>query len=372
MVVSICRGATSAEFENLLNIAHDSIEKRAREEPEYFPGREHNGFELDVCDHLSESAKGTKFEGSIDLVSGLKFPDITVNKYFGVEVKSKKRANDWKSVGNSVLESNRIEDVNRIYMYFGRLVDPAEFRWRLYQECLWNVAVTHSPRYLIDMELEERETIFSKIGMEYDDFRVMEKPISLIVEYFRKNAAKGEEPWWMESSDDVSPATIRLLEQLPKSEKVALKIKAFARFPEIFSKKTDKYRRLATWLVARCSLTSTSLRDQFSAGGQTSISINGKMYENIPKVYQHLYDNFNLVIREILSFEPHEIRVFLNLAPDCISKQEVLKTWTGKVIEHAMSSSPECAEFIYNLFWNKLDSTEMPDEVKEAQVRYGF
>jgi len=48
---------------------------------------------------------------------------------------------------------------------FGKLSTPVEFRCRKYEECLFDVAITHSPRYLIDMEIGKDESIFAKIGI---------------------------------------------------------------------------------------------------------------------------------------------------------------------------------------------------------------
>jgi len=47
------------------------------------------------------------------------FPDIAVGS-FGVEVKF--TLNDtWRSVANSVLETNRIETVEKVYLIFGKM-----------------------------------------------------------------------------------------------------------------------------------------------------------------------------------------------------------------------------------------------------------
>ncbi len=47
------------------------------------------------------------------------FPDIAVGS-FGVEVKF--TLNDtWRSVANSVLETNRIASINQIYLVFGKM-----------------------------------------------------------------------------------------------------------------------------------------------------------------------------------------------------------------------------------------------------------
>lgn len=87
----------------------------------------------------------------IRLVSAQYFPDIIAEKYYGVEVKSTKE-NHWTSTGSSIVESTRDKNVENIYMLFGKLGGKtAEFKCRPYEDCLSDIAVTHSPRYLINM-----------------------------------------------------------------------------------------------------------------------------------------------------------------------------------------------------------------------------
>ena len=81
------------------------------------------------------------------MVSGQRFPDIVAGQHFGVEVKSTKE-NKWVSTGSSIVESTRVDDVGSIYMLFGKLGGiPAEFRCKPYQNCLYDIAVTHSPLF---------------------------------------------------------------------------------------------------------------------------------------------------------------------------------------------------------------------------------
>ena len=107
---------------------------------------------------LKEVAPQTPFcPEEIRLVSGAKFPDIQAERYYGVEVKTTK-SDSWKSVGSSIVESTRIEDVSMIYMLFAKLGgDFVEFRCKPYEECLDNISLTHQPRYQIDMELKENK-----------------------------------------------------------------------------------------------------------------------------------------------------------------------------------------------------------------------
>ena len=64
---------------------------------------------------MTELAVGTAFENSIEVIGGQKFPDIVAKKFYGIEVKTTTQ-NHWKTTGNSVLESTRVDDVERIFM----------------------------------------------------------------------------------------------------------------------------------------------------------------------------------------------------------------------------------------------------------------
>ena len=82
-----------------------------------------------------------------------------------------------------------MEHVDDIYMLFGKLGGKVpEFKCRPYEEVLCDIAVTHSPRYLINMELSENETIFSKMGTTYDEFRTSADSISQVRKYYRERA----------------------------------------------------------------------------------------------------------------------------------------------------------------------------------------
>ena len=74
--------------------------------------------------------------------------------------------------------------MNQQNLVIGKLGgNPPEFRCRPYQEVLYDIAVTHSPRYLINMELQDGETIFDKMKTTYDEFRANENNIAKAREY---------------------------------------------------------------------------------------------------------------------------------------------------------------------------------------------
>ena len=138
--------------------------ERSRENPALF--RDCSPSELEKVTEriLKEVCHSTPFrESDISLVAGHTFPDIMTTNMYGVEVKSTNK-DKWTSTGSSIVESTRSEDVERIYMLFGSLGStPPSFKCRPYQECLKGIAVTHSPRYLIDMMLNDEENIFRKM-----------------------------------------------------------------------------------------------------------------------------------------------------------------------------------------------------------------
>ena len=180
MIISERIDKNNSEFEELLSRSCRIIKNATNNNDSYFMHRSATELENDIFVSLCEAAKGTDFDRTIYLISGHKFPDIVVKKYYGVEVKTT-RQDFWKSIGNSVLESTRVESVGRIYLFFAKLTDPISFKYRLYQECLYDIAVTHSPRYLIDMDLKLGESIFDKIGVSYDELRSRNKPIKNVV-----------------------------------------------------------------------------------------------------------------------------------------------------------------------------------------------
>src|SRR5690625_4323947 len=97
------------------------------------------------------------------------------------------------------MESTRIESVERIYLLFGKLREPIKFKVKPYEDCLSEIVVTHSPRYKIDMQLNKSETIFEKMGVEYDEFRKSNHSIELVKEYYRKHLKPNENLWWIDS-----------------------------------------------------------------------------------------------------------------------------------------------------------------------------
>lgn len=250
-------------------------------------------FEICVRDAISAVLTRDGIDAEIQYEQGSHvFPDIVLifengDKY-GIEVKSSTgTGRSWKINGNSVLGSTK-EDVIDIYVMFGKTtMGHQAFRCKRYEECVADVAVTHSPRYRIDMELEPGTTFFEKSGLSYQRISAAEKPIELITDYFR---AQGQHAWWLSES---TPAAIRMFSDLPTNEKKSLVGYCFAHFPEIFSSSGTKFSRCAMWLASEHSVVSSSLRDNFSAGGKYEYGQFGRIsriYKTLEECREYLFE----------------------------------------------------------------------------------
>jgi len=300
MIISTNRNPSLKEFKVLVDNVTIKLNEDAAKRTSYYITRNAQLLEDDVYNFLNKTATGTKFEGTIKKISGQKFPDIIAGKYYGVEVKSSKDEK-WITLGGSVNESTRVEDVERIFLTFGKLTDPIEFRSRPYEDCLSDVVVTHYPRYKIDMNLKNGETIFDKMKTTYDELRLLDDPVNEIVEYYRIQLKPGESLWWTgkiskEEQIQSVPIKIRLWNTLSREEKANLKILGLALFPELTSNSNTKYENYSLWLVANHSVISTSTRDSFSAGGQVNIG----SFKKLPKIFKHINDNSKLIEKIIL------------------------------------------------------------------------
>ncbi len=150
--------------------------------------------------------------------SGQRFPDIVVGGYYGVEVKTR------KLITGSRREAVLLREPG------GRCGASVSFVWKnvnrfvlfasLYEECLSEVVVTHSPRYLVDMNLSKGETIFDKLGIPYNELRRQPNPIRTILDYYRSRLKEGEELWWLDNDHSkVSNLVIRMWSSLSPQEK---------------------------------------------------------------------------------------------------------------------------------------------------------
>ncbi len=327
MIISNLISSNLCDFQKLLINANDLLNAIAKKDPVYFKDKGGQKLEIEVKHVMDQVAKGTDFEDTIKLIGGQHFPDIVAKKYFGVEVKSTTK-NHWLTIGNSVLESTRVEDVEHIFLLFGKLVAPAEFKVRRYQDCLSDVVVTHYPRYKINMELPSKQTIFDKMNIDYDEIRKLNNPITPIVNYYKSKLQEGEALWWIDNvspeSQPIVPMTVRLWRTLTKEEKNFYIAKGFILFPEIFGKSSKKYDRFTLWLATNYGVISTSARDSFSAGGEVSLA----GLDNIPQIYWQLFLHRDIFLHELNAAEESTFSEFWEIYGN---EKDRLLTWIDNI-----------------------------------------
>ena len=136
-----------------------------------------------------------------------------------------------------------------------------------------------------------------------------ENPIGLITNYFK---SEGLSAWWLAES---SPAVIRTLDEIDDDLRGEIISKAFVLFPELFGSSSVKYKRLAKWLVTNYSITDTSLRDRFSAGGKVKKRV-----------------NFRAVLMPQIIHRVEEYRDNILYWLDIISLDELAETWENQKV----------------------------------------
>lgn len=260
-----------------------------------------------VCSMMTECAKGTPFEDTIRLVSGHKFPDILAGHYFGTEVKSTK-GNKWESFGNSIFENTRIKCIERIYLTFGKMGAPVQFLSKPYEECISGVVVDHSPRYHIDMTIQENggNTIFEDLGKPYDEFRSLPDSIqvNLIAAKSKEKLKRGESLWWHpELENSITPQTIKLMSTLNREEREQIIAEACCYFPELFSNSHKKFSRYILWLITDKNLATGNARDGFSAGGQILFTLKSGIAIKVPAVIGRL-KKYHVMIKIVILNAP--------------------------------------------------------------------
>lgn len=202
------------------------------------------------------------------------FPDIAMGEY-GVEVKF--TLNDtWRSIANSVLETQRIDEVKHIYVVFGKMGGVPEVRWGEYEQSVIHVRTSHVPRFEIELPSEKtevKESLFEQMGIRYDDFRKldMQDKMKYIRAYARKIHPDGR-LWWVEDKEDsdehTTPVQARLYTNLTTGEKTRLRAEAALLCPSIVKsgRSRNKYDDMVLYLLTYHGILCHQARDLFSAG----------------------------------------------------------------------------------------------------------
>ncbi len=193
---------------------------------------------------------------------------------YGVEVKYT-TADTWRSIANSVLETQRVEGVRFIYVVFGKMGGIPEVRWGEYEASVVHVRTSHVPRFEVEIATapeNARVSLFSQMGIHYDDFRKldMSEKMKYIRAYARKIHPDGR-LWWIEekeTDEHTLPIQARLYTNLSTEEKVRLRAEAALVCPKIVKSGRDrnKYDDVVLYLLTYRGVLCHQARDLFSAG----------------------------------------------------------------------------------------------------------
>jgi hypothetical protein len=312
-----------------------------------------DAFERVTCDALKEVQKRHPKQlfasWKIDLIGGAKFPDIAIsireNINFGVEVKTTK-SNNWKTLGGSIMESTRVKDVHEISVIFAKALPNFEVMHRPFQECVSDVAVTHSPRYVIDFSINSNDSIFRKIGVNYIDVWSSKNPYDFFKNYFKNKAARERNGLWFvdeggaRNVEDIPKLQIQFYEDLPKVKKCFIKARAMVLFPEIF-KETAEYKQVALWL-ANMGILNTSLRDIFSAGS----NVNVRGY-TVPSKFKRLDENIEIIKSVFDNLPDRDLMIEIY---GTNRRNQFINNWKTKML----SESPECYHSCLKLIFHEI------------------
>lgn len=256
---------TQSEFENLLEKTAD----RLRGESRVTPFKTSKDFEDRVRKVIQDIAGPCV---TIDFDPHPQaFPDIAVGD-FGVEVKFS--TNDtWRSVANSVLETNRIHAVKKVYLIFGKMGGEPDVKWGDYEASVVHVRTSHVPRLEVEVFPKPAKSLFEMMGIPYDAFRLspMEEKMRHIRAYARGRLKKGERLWWLEETaeqEHTLPIQARLYTKLSTAEKTRLRAEAVLLCPQVVDsgRSRTKYDDVVLYLLTYHGVLCHQARDLFSAG----------------------------------------------------------------------------------------------------------
>ena len=219
-------------------------------------------------------------------------------------------------------------------------------RKQSYEQCLYGIAVTHMPRYLIDMRLNQGETIFDKMGVPYDDLRKMDNPIAPVAKYYRSQLKEGESLWWTgDSSDETVSATIRLWKNVSPEDKRKYTIFGCVNYPEVFGGNYDRY---ALWLTSQ-GIVDPHIRDQFSAGGQEEMLLSNGKKVKFPGAYRRIKNSPELFFGRMAQNDPMELSGSKTLDIEALNRR--LMIWADLVSRKSTIDYGVSMDALKTYFW---------------------
>jgi len=102
-------------------------------------------------------------------------------------------------------------------------------------------------------------------------------------------------------------------------------------FPELFGNRTDKFGRLAIWLITREAVVCPNVRDLFTAGGKNDYVIGKKRYQKVPRIFLNLFNNVSSIVETIMRTSAFELSEYWEAKT---TEKTKLFDWIDLVTEH--------------------------------------
>ena len=261
---------TKSEFERLLDVCCGTLTHEARSKG-FESSRVFENRVREVLNDLLVDEDSLKVDFT---PPPQEFPDIALGPY-GVEVKFT-LSDTWKSIANSILESQRAPGVKYIYIVFGKMGGKPEVRWGDYEKSVVHVRTSHVPRFEVELPATDgerrHESLFEAMKISYDEFSQLD--IHEKMRYVREYAKKkhpGERLWWIDDSgadEHTLPANIRLYTNLSAEEKLRLRAEAVLLCPNVLEsgRARNKYDDVVMFMLSYHGVLCHQARDLFSAG----------------------------------------------------------------------------------------------------------
>ena len=275
------------------------------------------------------------------------FPDIAMGE-FGVEVKF--TLNDtWRSIANSVLETQRVEGVKYIYIVFGKMGGTPEVRWGEYEQSVVHVRTSHVPRFEVEIAdgTETRESLFKLMGIAYDDFRKLEMrdKMKYIRAYAKKIHPDGK-LWWIDDTNEEHslPIQARLYTNLTSEEKTQLRAEAALLCPNIVKSGRDrnKYDNVVLYLLTYRGVLCHQARDLFSAGSVANPKNDDDGGIYIERALKLLQDDMKKAALTL------DNALFMEYWGESVPPEKRIKRWLEKADEYATDWKPSESLFKKN------------------------
>lgn len=304
-------------------------------------------FEAVVYDSLIEAG----FEKEEISHSAQKFPDFILEDLsdgdkIGVEVK-KTDAAKWEVIGGSIYESLK-NDIEDTYVLMAKLGgDKPEVRLKKYEDCIDDLKVTHSPRFHLNLDLEEGEDYLTR----NDAKDLLELSGDELNRKIRKLLRTQKSTWWSEGE------TVAFSD-LSQEEKGIYLNEGIALFPEVFK---GDYSKFTPWLVYSCFVWCGNVRDIFSAGGNKYVE---DLNIYISAVMNRALQNVDSIRQRIIDMTEEEQIKFWGISTDNANAR--VENWL-ELVEKNLKVSPELISNNKKLpLYNKYSDERICQSVKSV------